>query len=141
MTAAGFTNTETNYLKTLLDLLDWISEHDTHVTADPRLHGVRQLILHPARPSLRDAWALLRERIATLYGSGAPIAMPAIPGSRRFDFDEAAAVWLVTHNLQARPALVITDGAGHVITGDVDYPNANQAIVSFGSPQTGSVFV
>lgn len=139
--AAGFTNTESNYLKTLLDLLAWISEHDSHVTADPRLHGVRQLILDPAVPAQRDAWALLRERIATLYGSSAPIALPAVPGSRRFDFDEASAVWLVTHNLGARPALTVTDGAGHVITGDVTYPNGNQAIVTFSRPETGSVFV
>lgn len=139
--AAGFTNTESNYLKTLLDLLDWISEHDSHVTADPRLHGVRQLILDPAVPAQRDAWALLRERIATLYGSSTAIALPAVPGSRRFDFAVASDVWLVTHNLRARPSAVVLDQAGQVIYGDVHYPNENQIIVTFGSAQTGSVFV
>lgn len=139
--AAGFTSTESNFLNTLLNLLDWIPEHDNHVLADPRLHGVRQLILDPAVPAQRDAWALLRERIATLYGSSAPIALPAVPGSRRFDFDSPLAVWLVTHNLQARPPLTVTDGAGAVITGDVFYPNELQAVVSFSRPETGSVFV
>ena len=51
----------------------------------------------------------------------------------------ASTVWLFTHNLNGRPALVVQDDVGNVIYGDVRYPSVMTAMVLFAVPLRGRI--
>ncbi len=49
----------------------------------------------------------------------------------------ALAVWDVTHNLGKYPATTVVDSAGTIVQGDVQYPSANRAVLTFSGEFSG----
>lgn len=52
-----------------------------------------------------------------------------------------ALVWIIEHNLGRYPSVTVVDTANDQIIGDVSYPDANSAQVTFGAPTAGSAYL
>lgn len=52
----------------------------------------------------------------------------------------AAATWTVNHNLGVRPAVSVRSPGGVEVEAEVAHTSANQCVVTFAAPYTGSVF-
>jgi hypothetical protein len=50
-----------------------------------------------------------------------------------------SATWTVNHNFGFRPTVTVFDSTGAPVIAGVAHPNLNQAIITFVTPQTGSV--
>lgn len=74
--------------------------------------------------------------------SGAKIPVSYIPESvidkyYRHYQGTPSNTWTITHNLNKRPSVMITDSAGTVCTGDIEYIDNNQLIVTFNGSFSG----
>ena len=58
-----------------------------------------------------------------------------------FEQTTAVSVWTVIHNLGVDPLVDLTDLSGNVITGGVEYVNANTIRITFSSPTTGRAYL
>lgn len=54
---------------------------------------------------------------------------------------DAASVWRIEHNLHCYPSVTVVDSADSVVTGDVDYIDADTLTVSFVAPFSGSAYL
>ena len=52
----------------------------------------------------------------------------------------ASSLWIVTHNLNKYPSVSVTDSAGTVVIGMVDYDSLNQVTLNFKSTFSGTVY-
>ena len=48
-----------------------------------------------------------------------------------------ATVWTVVHGLNKRPAVTVTDSAGTVVSGTVQYDNDNELTITFAAAFSG----
>jgi hypothetical protein len=67
---------------------------------------------------------------------------PGAPGAGGQDFTQSfsvASTWTVNHNLNKRPAVTVMDLGGAVIGADILHLNSTQCLISFNTPQAGSV--
>jgi hypothetical protein len=81
-----------------------------------------------------DTWS----ELSYVGGSGGGVGS----GGYVHDQSSAAAVWTIDHLLNTFPNLVVilTGQTAPVIT-DVEYTSANQVVLSFPSPETGTVYL
>jgi hypothetical protein len=52
-----------------------------------------------------------------------------------------AAVWTIPHGLDTRPSVLVVNGAGASLTGQIDYPDADTVTVTFASPVAGTAYL
>lgn len=74
-------------------------------------------------------------------GPPGPPGQPGPPGSdKSFTFTQgpASATWSITHGLGKFPAVTVVDSAGDEVEGAVKYPSADQVVVSFSAPFSGT---
>lgn len=50
------------------------------------------------------------------------------------------ATWVITHNLNKRPAVVVVDSAENVVVGEVEYINDNQVTLTFAGAFSGKAY-
>jgi hypothetical protein len=55
--------------------------------------------------------------------------------------DTASDAWQVAHNLGKRPSVTVVDSAGTVVIGTVQHVDANNLVISFGSPFAGEAIL
>lgn len=69
---------------------------------------------------------------------GANIATDA-----HFEFVQAtpSASWVVAHNLNKLPSVVLLDGTGGEVFADIVHVDSNNLTVNFGTPQTGKAIL
>lgn len=53
----------------------------------------------------------------------------------------AASIWNIHHGLGVTPAVVIVDSAGTLVEGDLQYPDHNNVIVTFGAAFAGTAYL
>lgn len=53
----------------------------------------------------------------------------------------ASASWVIVHNLNKYPAVVVVDSGGNVAIGDVVYNSVNQVTISFATAFSGSAYL
>ena len=56
-------------------------------------------------------------------------------------FNDAAAIWTITHNLGKFPSVTIVDLDNVVVVGQVDYLNSNIIQLTFSQPFAGCAFL
>lgn len=63
-------------------------------------------------------------------------------GDKNLVFTQAtpSATWRVKHGLNKYPAVTIVDTAGSVVVGNIDYIDANNVVISFGSAFAGKAY-
>lgn len=49
--------------------------------------------------------------------------------------------WLITHNLNKFPAVIIVDSANNVVVGDIQYIDSNNVRVNFNGTFSGSAYL
>lgn len=49
--------------------------------------------------------------------------------------------WVIDHNRDKFPSVSVTDSAGSLVVGDVNYISSNRVIVMFSSPFAGTAFL
>jgi hypothetical protein len=68
-------------------------------------------------------------------------ALEAVPGpiNTYYNHTQAspAAVWTITHNLGRKPAVTVTDSAGTVVEGEVEFASDSQVILTFSAAFAG----
>lgn len=50
------------------------------------------------------------------------------------------AIWVITHNLNKRPAVVVVDSADNVVVGEVEYNSDNQVTLTFAGAFSGKAY-
>jgi hypothetical protein len=50
-------------------------------------------------------------------------------------------VWTIHHNLGKIPAVVVTDSAGSLVVGEIEYPDINTVIITFCYPFGGMAYL
>lgn len=53
----------------------------------------------------------------------------------------ASATWLITHNLNTFPNIVVIDSAGTRVFGDEQYINSNTVLLTFSAPFGGKAYL
>lgn len=76
-------------------------------------------------------------------GEQGPPGTPGPPGPGGQTYIHTQAVesdtWTVNHNLNIRPSVTVFDATGTPVNAGVAHTNANQSIITFVVPLTGSV--
>lgn len=72
---------------------------------------------------------------------GGPIGIPVVPSRYVHEQSVASAEWVINHNLNTYPVVVIVDSAGTVVIGDVDYDDANTCTITFSSAFGGKAYL
>lgn len=49
--------------------------------------------------------------------------------------------WVIVHNLNRNPSVVVVDSGDSVVIADVEYDSVNQVTVTFGSPTSGKAYL
>jgi len=62
------------------------------------------------------------------------------PTSYRFDQAAPANVWDIVHGLNTYPSVVVVDGMGEKIIGDIEYINLMELKITFSTPISGTAF-
>lgn len=52
-----------------------------------------------------------------------------------------SATWVITHNMNKYPSVMIVDSGGTVIDPDIHYDSTIQMTVTFGSPTSGKAYL
>lgn len=52
-----------------------------------------------------------------------------------------AATWVIDHGLNKRPSVTVTDSAGSIVIGEVDYDTADQLTLYFSSAFAGTAYL
>lgn len=55
----------------------------------------------------------------------------------RYDQSTPATTWEITHNLKKRPSVTVTDSAGSVVEGSVEYIDENNLKITFSAAFSG----
>ena len=80
----------------------------------------------------------------------APVGVPVVPtpvptpAASSFIFPQPmpAPVWMINHNLGRIPEIVVVDSSGALMEpGEVQYPNANVAVLTFTPPVAGTAYL
>lgn len=66
-----------------------------------------------------------------------------IPVGGTFIFNQsiASTTWTITHSLGFYPNVTVSDSAGTIIEGQVDYPNVNTVVLTFSSAFAGKAYL
>jgi hypothetical protein len=78
---------------------------------------------------------------ATNLLAAVPIPPPTPGGGFVFVQATPATVWIITHNLQVFPSIVVADSAGTYIEGDIFFDNLNQVTLTFAAPFAGIAYL
>ncbi len=83
-----------------------------------------------------------------MIGEGLEIAddgtlSATVVGDKTFVFNQMSAseIWEIEHNLDKHPSVTIVDSAGTVVTGDVNYIDANNIQVTFIGAFSGTAYL
>lgn len=71
------------------------------------------------------------------------IAGPEGPEVATYVFDQGmpAALWVINHDLQRFPAVIVSDSTGRIVEGDVVYVSANTVTVQFQAAFSGTAYI
>ena len=58
-----------------------------------------------------------------------------------FNQDTASTSWVIDHNLNKYPSLVVIDADGHELIGDVTYTSANSLTITFSVECSGTAYL
>ena len=70
--------------------------------------------------------------ITELYGS---------VGTTIFDQASPASTWNIAHNLGRFPAVTVVDSSGREVDGEVLYTDANNVVLNFSAPFSGTAYL
>lgn len=90
-------------------------------------------------PVLTSAGATDAGRVPVLGDDGF-LHPSVVRGQHVHEQPVPAATWVVTHNLQRIPALVVLDDTGDTVWGNVRYDSLNQLTVLFSAPLSGTAY-
>jgi hypothetical protein len=78
----------------------------------------------------------------TLVGGGA--SPPPVGGDGHlfvYTQSSASAIWVIVHNLNRDPAIVVADSAGTLIEGDIHFDSLNQVTITFSAAFAGVAYL
>lgn len=58
-----------------------------------------------------------------------------------YEQTEAKDVWVINHDLEKYPSVIIVDDNNIVIVGEIEYMNKNQVIIRFNKNETGKAIL
>lgn len=116
-----------------------------HISRIPRDWGTFEIIRAPLIPEEETPASLRWFPSTNTRGDNVP-GPPGPPGTSGGSFTHAqmtpALVWMITHDLDYRPAGVITvDSAGSEVEGAVSYPADNIVRIDFAVPFSGTAYL
>ena len=59
----------------------------------------------------------------------------------KYTQNESREEWIISHNLNRFPSIIIVDSAGSKVEGDINYVDANNLKITFGAAFAGTIYV
>lgn len=74
-------------------------------------------------------------------GPQGPQGEPSGPVSYSYTQYAASNIWVITHNLGYNPNVTVSDSAGTIIEGAIEYQNSNRLVLTFSASFSGSAYL
>jgi hypothetical protein len=82
-------------------------------------------------------WTPIQSTLGNLVPSGTVIAA----GTFVHQQNTAASNWTIVHNFGTVPNVTVVDSSGHLVDGDITYPDLNTCVVSFSAALGGTAYL